>query len=265
MTNFRTTHPYEHDVITVKKLGKNHLKITKQKTVRKKGWEQEAKPKRKRGTASDSKNPANVKRACATVEDLGMNNEWIWFCTFTIDASKMDRYDLPNYLSKFKAFLKYENTKCNKGTRIKYVYVQGPHKLDRAWHIHGLFCNIPKKELFVKQKGVYGWESYEEKFGFSRLEKVSDIVGIRWCIVYMKKHIIRTAEVIRGLNMRLVHPSKNLKRGETILKFSDDSEDNRKWDYENEHCKGKVIDLQEESLEEFLFADWEENHSDDIS
>lgn len=260
MTNLLTTHPYEHNVVTVKKLGENHVKITQQNTVRKSGWEQEAKPKRKRGTASDRKQPCNVSRACSTVEELAMNNNWDWFCTFTIDGNKMDRYDLIAYLTAFKAFLQEKNKKLGKYKKIRYVYVPAPHE-DGAWHIHGVFRNIPRNEI-CPFGTAFCWSAYEEKFGISEVKRIYKIEG---CVWYMHKAMRETANYIQGLNVHLFYSSRKLRRAEKIYKKSDVNLENVNWDFENEHCKGKILDLREESVEDFLFGSSDENHTDNIS
>lgn len=74
-----------------------------------------------------------------------------------------------------------------------------------------------------------------------------------------------TANYIQGLNVHLFYASRKLRRAERIYKKSGVNLENVNWDFENEHCKGKILDLREESVEDFLFGSSDENHTDNIS
>jgi hypothetical protein len=74
------------------------------------------------------------RRARAAVRDLALSNPFRWFVTLTLDASRVDRYDVREVTRKLNAWL--DNHVRRDG--LAYVLVPELHK-DGAIHFHGLF------------------------------------------------------------------------------------------------------------------------------
>lgn len=74
------------------------------------------------------------RRAKAAVRDLGMCNEWRFFVTLTLDAAKVDRYDVAVITRRLNTWL--DNHVRRDG--LAYVLVPERHK-DGAIHFHGFF------------------------------------------------------------------------------------------------------------------------------
>lgn len=74
------------------------------------------------------------RRARSAVYDLAMCNDFAFFVTLTLDASKVDRYDMGEVMHRVNAWL--DNRVRRKG--LCYVLVPELHK-DGAIHFHGFF------------------------------------------------------------------------------------------------------------------------------
>lgn len=86
-----------------------------------------------RKRAADSLDRAQ-RRARAAVRDLGLCNDWRFFVTLTLDAAKVDRYDVAAITRRLNVWL--DNRVRRDG--LAYVLVPERHK-DGAVHFHGFF------------------------------------------------------------------------------------------------------------------------------
>ena len=115
------------------------VQVCNEPIFREPGWE----PLRRlydvppKGEGNDPQRAAEVSRnrAKAAVRDIARCNRFDFFFTWTLDATKISRYDPEEVLKKVMTFLK--NASYRKGFR--YVLVPEPHK-DGAIHFHGLCC-----------------------------------------------------------------------------------------------------------------------------
>lgn len=81
------------------------------------------------------------RRARAAVRDLGMCNDWRFFVTLTLDAAKIDRYDVREITRRLNTWL--DNHVRRDG--LAYVLVPERHK-DGAIHFHGFFNDALEAE-----------------------------------------------------------------------------------------------------------------------
>lgn len=143
-------------------------------------------------------------------------NEWDYFCSFTLDKSKFDRYDLPKYRKSFSQWIRDQR---KKGYQIKYLLVPEMHK-DGAWHMHGFLAGNP--DLIAADdyaldhplprrllgKDYYIWPAYGEKFGFGSLGKLKHPVASAF---YISKYITKDSErLVSELGANLFYPSQGL-------------------------------------------------------
>ncbi|MEQ8175957.1 MAG: hypothetical protein ABRQ26_12930, partial [Syntrophomonadaceae bacterium] len=111
----------------------------------------------------------NLNRARDKAFEIAFANEFDYFVTFTLDSSKIDRYDKQEILKKFKVWLQ------NKVVRndLKYIIFPEYHK-DGAIHFHGLCSGdlqIIDSGLKTKRgQNIYNSESW--KYGFSSVVKI---------------------------------------------------------------------------------------------
>lgn len=104
------------------------------------GWEA-ANPSRKRHRVREppadepSSGPERaMRRARAQVRELALANDFSLFVTLTLDAQRVDRYDMAAITRKLNVWL--DNQVRRRG--LRYVLVPERHK-DGAIHFHGLF------------------------------------------------------------------------------------------------------------------------------
>jgi hypothetical protein len=79
-----------------------------------------------------------ARRAAAKVRDIALCNDFKWFVTLTLDAARVDRYDVREITRKLNNWLDNQVRR----TGLKYVLVPERHK-DGALHFHGLVNDGP--------------------------------------------------------------------------------------------------------------------------
>lgn len=223
---YGTTCPYEYGVAVLKKYGSKY-KLTVHNVLRQKGWESEDCPKSKKGEVNSAKLLSNLSRTRNTIFELSMCNEWDLFCTFTLDKTKYDRYNLDSFRKDFTHMIRYlrEKYKC----KIDYLLIPERHK-DGAWHMHGFIKGLPSEELreftlneslppyihnkLKKNNKVFEWVSYRKKFGFCDLELIRDKDRAS---SYVTKYITKDLlESVSELNHKSYYCSQGLNRAVEI-------------------------------------------------
>lgn len=157
------------------------------------------------------------RRARTAVRDLALSNDFVWFVTFTLDPSKIDRYDPDICCKKLNKWL--DNQVQRRG--LCYVMIPEYHK-DKAIHFHGLFNDVlPVKYSGVKQNGhdVYNMPSWP--YGFTTAIR---LYGDRQRAVnYVCKYINKTQDKVSG---RYYYSGGKLSRPE--VQYQDISPDDLK-------------------------------------
>lgn len=102
------------------------------------GWEQSGWKQRPKGTGSRSETECSggraMRRARAQVRDLALCTPFRYFVTLTLDAARIDRYDMAAITRKLNTWA--DNQVRRKG--LAYILVPERHK-DGAIHFHGFF------------------------------------------------------------------------------------------------------------------------------
>lgn len=195
-------------------------------------------------------------RTKSRVEELALCNDWQYFCTFTIDKNKNDRYDLDKIIRDFSTMV-YElrHEKFSFCENMKYIIVPERHKPSKeypkgAWHIHGLMMGVPdaRMKFFNKKSKIkrYLKDTYiehgqrvgkflpaEAKFGAStcieiRDDELSRIKIAKYFVKYVTKDLRRLAT---EKNRRMFTCSKGLKRADVLYSGSIRLPDWYKFDY----------------------------------
>lgn len=243
---------YERDVAILKYYNENVSKITLCRAIKPKGFESEYVAK---GSVNDEKLDCNISRARMKIFEYALCNDWQWFFTGTLDATKYDRNDLGKFNTDFAQFIRNFNRKY--GLKIQYLVVPEQHTKG-GWHMHGLIRGLPMELLRqfnlkehipkkIRQKvkhgfDVYDWTSYREKFGFNDLEPIRNHEAVS---KYLTKYINKSLSTsVRQSGAHLYYCSKGLttaveiKRGLLNCEF-------RSPDYENDYVKVKWLDKAE--------------------
>lgn len=235
-----------HDLAILK-----DYRLKKKLILMKKVYQGGKKRKVKKGTVNDNKLENNIIRAKTKIREYAMCNNWEYFCTFTIDKNKFDRYNLESYHRTFAQWLR--NYGKRKGIKISYLIVPEKHK-DGAWHEHGLIMGLGKEELqefslneklpryirnkLLKGEKIYTWKDYENKFGYVVIEPIRNQVKVsNYITKYCTKELSKS---VGELGAHLYYNSKGLKKAETIKRGSLTATQN--WDFENDYVKIKWYD-----------------------
>lgn len=175
---------------------------------------------------------SSVSRARRNVLELALCNDWKYFCTFTLDKDKYDRFNLEVWKKDFTQWIRDQRKKSKKQNMdldFKFLFVPELHN-DGAWHMHGLLgdihpltvpfhcerqqgMNIPDKLV----RGCYfDWPEYRNKFGFCSLGLIKNKVATAFYVTkYISKNMQGTCENLgihsyipsRGLNRASLHGS----------------------------------------------------------
>lgn len=162
------------------------------------GWEQSgkwdsdkamsvAKPVREAGVKSDGENMLrSMRRARAKLRRLALANDFQYFVTLTLDASKIDRYDGQAVVKALSRWADNMVRRCG----LRYILVPELHK-DGAFHFHGFLSGDGLK---VVDSGVK-WDNRpvfnlpQWGFGFSTAQELyGDYhAAVGYCCKYIGK------------------------------------------------------------------------------
>ncbi len=246
--SFTTDSPYKNDIFTVKQYGEHTVRIAYIQTMREAGWEdlRDHKPK---GSVNDEKLTNNLARAKATVREYALCNPWDWWCTFTINAEKCNRYNLDEFYTQFAEFIHSYNKRQSSEHKVKYLLVPEQHS-DGAWHMHGFIRGINPKDLYKNEHGYMTWKQYEKKFGYISMDKIKSLdKSSSYILKYMTKD---TDKNVTEMNRHLYYCSKGLEKATELYRGS--AEYYGKWDWEHPegYCKIKTLDVRKDNIHDYI-------------
>lgn len=198
----------------------------------------------------------SISRSKARIFELAMCNEFQFFCTFTQDKTKRDRFDLFEFRKDFSQFIRNQNRFRAENEKIKYLLIPEQHK-DGAWHMHGLLQgltendlkeftlkdHIPKriKDQIRNGERVFDWLKYRNSFGFFTCTAIKETGACaRYITKYVSKDLQRT---VHESGEHLFFASKGLKGREVILKNCYEQCPVSEWDFENDYVKVKEVEI----------------------
>lgn len=200
----------------------------------------------------------NISRTRARIFELAACNEFQYFCTFTQDQTKRNRFDLSEFRKDLAQLVRNINRGRADSDKIKYLLIPEKHK-NGAWHMHGLLKgltdkdlrafklseNIPKrlKDLIKGGTPVYDWTRYRRAFGYFTCTKIDSGEAVaRYITKYISKDL--QSGVIEA-GQHLFFASQGLKSRDVITSLSAEPCPITEWDYENDYIKCKEIKLDE--------------------
>ena len=247
MPNF-SGDPYIRDVFTVKQYGEHTVKIAYCSTIREKGWEDDRQHAAK-GSVNTDKLENNLSRAKSTVKEYALCNQWDYWCTFTIDPQKYDRFNLDNFAKDFAEFLHNYNRRCPEEYRVKYLLVPEQHK-DGAWHMHGFLKGIKPGDLYTNKHGYLTWKQYEKRFGFISMDSIKDMdKAASYILKYMTKDADKN---VTELNKHMYYASKGLDKAVELYRGKADFHGNWDWEHPDGFFKVKTLDVRKDSISDYM-------------
>ena len=236
---------YAQNVAILRSYDGQAYKLTVCRSVRNKGVELPETMKAAKGTVNTEKLSNNIVRARSKIREYGLCNPWEYFCTFTIDKTKYDRYNLKEYHKALAQWIRDYNKKH--GTNIRYLFIPEQHE-DGAWHEHGFLMGLPLEHLTAftlqdrlphyirgklkKGETIYNWSAYAKKFGFVDIEPIrSRSKATSYITKYITKDLQRS---VSEIGAHLYYCSQGLKRSEEIKRGTMAA--TIAPDFENEYC-----------------------------
>lgn len=177
---------------------------------------------------SDEKLKESLSRSKRNITDLILCNPFEYFCTFTFNADKIDRYNYSECQKKLRTF--FNNFKKRYAPNFKYLIIPEFHK-DGAIHFHGVCAGIPDSELQVNAYGYLDWPRYRKTFGFFNCSKIRNYNA---CAFYVSKYVTKDLVAV-GKGKAVYMCSLGLNRPQLIYD-EDDIPLLFKPEYENEFC-----------------------------
>ena len=217
---------------------------------------------------NDEKLNNNIIRAKSKVLEYALCNDFQYFVTLTLDAKKMDRSNISEYIKKLGQYIR--DIRKSTGQEIEYVLIPEKHADGKNWHMHGLMKglqdlreydekeNIPKKmkDKIIKYReenlNLYEWVGYTKKFGFNCIEPIRNQEA---CSRYITKYISKNIDNDKGItekNKKKYYCSRGLRTAKNIKKGVIQTQ-KIEYDYENEYCKIKWLDMCQADEIEKLF------------
>lgn len=161
----------------------------------------------------DVKLSSALYRARSMVREYALCNDWPYFCTFTFDRLKIDRYDLRTVLNTLMQWL--ANLRKRKYPGLRYLLVPEFHK-DGAIHLHGFFDGVPLSPLpswaprDLLEGGYLEWTDFRLRFGWNAFGLIRSAVGVGF---YVSKYITKNlANHAVPVGVHLYYHSHGLQR-----------------------------------------------------
>ena len=179
----------------------NDFRIVKIKSCRNSGFEELKKNEGFIDVNSEEVKRVSLSRTKKNIKELALCNNFQYFCTFTVNSLKSDRYTLDTVQSDLKKILKKIKRK-NKD--FAYLLITEKHK-DGAFHFHGLVKNI--YDLYTNENGYLSSEIFTNELGFNSFSKIKDYTK---CCNYITKYI--TKDCIKNSHNQIYISSRGLKK-----------------------------------------------------
>lgn len=222
---------------------------------------------------NDKKRDDSLSRSKRLITDLILSNPFEYFCTFTFDPLKIDRFDYSVCQKRLSKF--FNHFKERYAPDFKYIIIPEFHK-DGAIHFHGVCSGFPDGELVVPDyiyKRVDGnyipyrnyrhyldWPRYHKSFGFFNCSKIRNYNA---CAFYVTKYITKDLVDV-GKGRAVYMCSKGLERPKLVYDV-DDMPLIFNPEFENEYC---VVGYERGDIAEDLkcgldwtfgeFSEWED-------
>lgn len=162
----------------------------------------------------DHKLIESIIRAKRNVMDLAYCNRFDYFCTFTVNGERADRYDLSGCRKKLSRL--FDNYRQRYSRDFRYLVIAEFHK-DGAIHFHGLVAGIRDCDLIINEHGYLDWPYYSKKLGYFSCGKIKSRPD---CARYITKYITKDiAKLPKGQQVYL--HSKGLKKPDLVFDMDD--------------------------------------------
>ncbi len=202
----------------------------------------------------------SLSRTKARIFELAACNEFTYFCTFTQDEEKRDRFDLNAFRTDFAQLVRNMNRDRAEGAKIKYLLIPEMHK-NGAWHMHGFLKGLTPKDLrpFTLEEKlpqklrkqlkegvkIYDWTRYRRAFGYFTCTEIENAVAVsKYVTKYITKDLKTTAA---ESGMHLFFASQGLKSREVLKWRSFEKCPFENWDFENDYVKVKELQINPET------------------
>lgn len=161
----------------------------------------------------ETKCASSCYRARTVVREYALCNDWPYFCTFTFDKRKIDRYGLKHIVEVLMQWL--ANMRKRHYPQLRYLLIPEPHK-DGAWHFHGFMAGVPLSPLpdwaprDLLEGGYQEWTDFRLRFGWCSFSEVRSAEAVAFYVTkYITKNLFSNAVPV---GVHLHYQSHGLRR-----------------------------------------------------
>ena len=150
----------------------------------------------------------SLRRSTVSVKDIIVTNKWDYWCTFTFNPNKVNRYDFDKVSTKMHLWLKRQPD-------LKYIIVPEQHK-DGAFHFHALISNYTGSLKPTKKRTKHGQSIFSANFGsgFHEFVKLDDN-NLAIAQYMTKQYMTKNNLMLRG--RKRYWTSKGLDKPHTLI------------------------------------------------
>ena len=160
----------------------------------------------------------SLHRSKTLVHDLVLCNNFDYFCTFTFNPDKIDRFNYARCSYAMRVWLHHQSDRSfSFGKKFHYLIIPEQHK-SGAWHFHALISGYVGSLHDSNHKSASGRPIFNItsfRSGFTTAVKIDDREAVS---NYITKYI--TKDFIKSFNKKRFFCSRGLKRPEKIVNSS---------------------------------------------
>lgn len=180
----------------------NDFRLVRQKYCREKGFEENVKGDNLFiDVNSEEVQRTSLSRTKKNIREIALCNNFEYFCTFTVNSNKCDRYSLTDCQNNLKKIL-HKIKRINKD--LAYIIITEKHK-DNAYHFHGLIKGL-NDFLYINDNGYFSCKYFDE-LGFNSFSLIKDYSK---CCNYITKYI--TKDCVKNEHNQIYISSRGLKK-----------------------------------------------------
>lgn len=178
----------------------------------------------------------NVIRAKSHISNLILCNDFMYFCTFTVNNNH-NREDLGSLTKSINNQIRHlRNRYKSENLDLHFIFIAEKHKKG-GYHFHGLLSKDFNKFMYLNTNGYFSLYIFDY-LGFNSISFIKDKNKLS---SYITKYITKDFEN-REIGSHCYFASQGLNKPIEELSVIDNGEVNIDFDYVNEYCSIKITE-----------------------
>lgn len=180
----------------------------------------------------------SLSRTKRTIYEYARCNDWDYFVTLTLDAEKIDRYDLGEVAARMKETIQGMNygvthEDWGRQEKVEYLLIPELHK-DGAIHFHGFMRGFHKSDLRKNEHDKLEWKQWRDNFGYCNIEKIKNRKAAS---AYATKYITKDLQkAVTEKGAHMFYASHGLQKAEIVYRGGGAWAGEWDWVHEKGYC-----------------------------